>query len=201
MIVVIFLVKHLGRTAKRSTERKEKYHGLVRLLIITCGLTALFGLTWLFAALTVIDGSVAFQVIFALFNTTQGFFIFLLFCIFNTDARQLWKETLTKMIPSKVRSGKLKTSSQTKTLSGFKVSEKKSTLPTTLRAQNTSDTGTEGGSTLKRIVQEDVEESGHADLHTVVNEDSCEGYENPIFFERQLTPHGEHEIETFEVSL
>ena len=67
----------------------------VRLLISIIGVMFLFGLTWLFGALTVTGATLAFQVLFAIFNSLQGFFIFLFFCVCSKDARELWKETLT----------------------------------------------------------------------------------------------------------
>ena len=59
----------------------------------------LFGLTWLFGGLTVTgvldsNASVAFQVLFVVLNTFQGFYIFLFFCVFSKDARDSWLELL-----------------------------------------------------------------------------------------------------------
>ena len=55
---------------------------------------SLFGLTWLFAILTfsVTGLREAFQILFTLFNSFQGFFIFLFFCAINKEARESWKE-------------------------------------------------------------------------------------------------------------
>ena len=66
----------------------------IRLLISITGVMFLFGLTWLFAALTVSSASLVFQILFALFNSLQGFFIFLFFCVFSSDARESWKQML-----------------------------------------------------------------------------------------------------------
>ena len=60
----------------------------------------LFGLTWLFGALTVTGfgdtrASSAFQVLFVILNAFQGFFIFLFFCVFSKDARDSWLELLS----------------------------------------------------------------------------------------------------------
>ena len=54
----------------------------------------LFGLTWLFAILTfsVTGLRETFQILFTLFNSFQGFFIFLFFCAINKEARESWKE-------------------------------------------------------------------------------------------------------------
>ena len=58
------------------------------------GLMALFGLTWVFAAFTVNAASIAFQFLFAIFNSLQGFFIFLFFCVFGREGRELWLKVL-----------------------------------------------------------------------------------------------------------
>ena len=72
----------------------------IRLVISIAGIMFLFGLTWLFGALTVTGfgsatASTAFQVLFVICNAFQGFFIFLFFCVFNKDARDLWLELLS----------------------------------------------------------------------------------------------------------
>ena len=72
----------------------------IKLLVNTAGIMFLFGLTWLFGALTVTGfgsatASFAFQVLFVICNAFQGFFIFLFFCVFNKDARDLWLELLS----------------------------------------------------------------------------------------------------------
>ena len=55
---------------------------------------ALFGLTWLFAIFTVSFSGQngVFQILFTIFNSFQGFFIFLFFCVLNKEARDSWKE-------------------------------------------------------------------------------------------------------------
>ncbi len=96
VILVWVLVKHLWWPLNKSAKRRDIYHGTIRLLIIIAGLMALYSPLRLFAALTITGSSIAFQVIFAICNTTQSFFIFLLFCVLNGDARRLWKEAFTQ---------------------------------------------------------------------------------------------------------
>ena len=72
----------------------------IRLVISIAGIMFLFGLTWVFGALTVTGfgsatASFAFQILFVICNAFQGFFIFLFFCVFNKDARDLWLELLS----------------------------------------------------------------------------------------------------------
>ena len=54
----------------------------------------LFGITWLFAILTfsVTGLRETFQILFTLFNSFQGFFIFLFFCTISKEARESWRE-------------------------------------------------------------------------------------------------------------
>ena len=66
----------------------------IRLTISTMGVMALFGLTWTFGILTVREISTAFQFLFAIFNSLQGFFIFLFFCVFGKEGRDLWLQVL-----------------------------------------------------------------------------------------------------------
>ena len=63
-------------------------------MISIMGVMALFGLTWVFGALTVREASTAFQFLFAIFNSLQGFFIFLFFCVFGKEGRELWLQML-----------------------------------------------------------------------------------------------------------
>ena len=64
-------------------------------MISISGVMFLFGLTWLFAILTFSGLGGTFQVLFTIFNSFQGFFIFLFFCVFNKDAVESWKELLS----------------------------------------------------------------------------------------------------------
>ena len=57
----------------------------------------LFGLTWFFAILTFsIPGlRETGSILFTIFNSFQGFFIFLFFCVISKEARESWKEFLS----------------------------------------------------------------------------------------------------------
>ena len=57
----------------------------------------LFGLTWLFAAFTILEATIAFQFIFAILNSLQGFFIFLFYCVIAKDARMMWSSVLLRL--------------------------------------------------------------------------------------------------------
>ena len=65
---------------------------IIRLMISISGVMFLFGLNWV---LTVLAFSITGQILFIIFNTLQGFFIFLFFIVFNKEAVESWKELLS----------------------------------------------------------------------------------------------------------
>ena len=95
IIVVVVLIKHtrnkLGKTVTDKQQRKTN----IRLAISLFGVMILFGLTWVLGAFTISEASLTFQILFAFFNSLQGFFIFIFFCVLSPDVRQLWLQTIT----------------------------------------------------------------------------------------------------------
>ena len=99
VMVISVLIKHTQKTLGRNKEQMNK-KTVIRLLISIAGVMSLFGLTWLFGALTVTGfgsatASIVLQALFVICNAFQGFFIFLFFCVFNKDARESWLEVLS----------------------------------------------------------------------------------------------------------
>lgn len=92
--VVVILVRH-SRSSLGRVKEQQNSKTTVRLLISIVGIMSLFGLSWFFAALTVREASTAFQFLFVIFNSLQGFFIFIFFCVLSKDARELWRELLS----------------------------------------------------------------------------------------------------------
>ena len=87
------LIHHArGKASQKKEATKNK--DLVQMMISIGGVMFLFGLTWLFAILTFSAQGLreAFQILFTIFNSFQGFFIFLFFCAINKEARESWKE-------------------------------------------------------------------------------------------------------------
>ena len=92
VIITSVLIKHSWKRFRNKDKAKRQI--VVRLMISLIGVMALFGLMWVFGALTVREASIAFQFLFAIFNSLQGFFIFLFFCVFGKDGRELWLQVL-----------------------------------------------------------------------------------------------------------
>ena len=99
VMVMRVLIKQTQNKIGRTKEQMNKKTA-IRLLTSIAGVMSLFGLTWLFGALTVTGfgdarASTAFQVLFVICNAFQGFFICLFFCVFSKDARESWLELLS----------------------------------------------------------------------------------------------------------
>ena len=77
----IVLIKHL--LSKSTTNLQTICVQLSKFL----GVFILFGLTWIFGALTAIEADQAFEVVFTVINSLQGFLIFIFFCALNNDVR------------------------------------------------------------------------------------------------------------------
>ena len=91
--IVVTLIKHHRNKTGRVRDKKHDKSN-IRLLLSLMGIMFLFGVTWIFAAFTVREASLVFQIIFAVLNSFQGFFIFLFFCALSRDVRQLWMQLI-----------------------------------------------------------------------------------------------------------
>ena len=68
-------------------------NALHRLRIIAAFIL-LFSLTWLFGFLVIANGIIAFQYIFCILNSLQGFFIFIFYGLKNENVRKSWSDKL-----------------------------------------------------------------------------------------------------------
>ena len=96
IIVIFILVRHTRGTLSRKNESMG-IKTVACLMMTIVGIMFLFGISWLFAALTVTVEKIRYpsQVLFTIFNSLQGVFIFVYFCIFKKEARESWKEVLS----------------------------------------------------------------------------------------------------------
>ncbi|XP_047141677.1 uncharacterized protein LOC105843740 isoform X1 [Hydra vulgaris] len=85
--VVILLLAIKGIDSNSSLQNKMKKKKKVR-IAFACSL--LLGTTWLFAILAVGKLKVAFQWLFCIFNSLQGFFIFLFYTLDNKKVKEQW---------------------------------------------------------------------------------------------------------------
>ena len=96
VIVVVIVVRQKQR--KLSREKKPvDLKTFIRPMISLAGIMILFGIAWLFGALTNIDKVEIHktnEVLFVIFYFFQGFFIFVFFCIVNKEVRESWSKLL-----------------------------------------------------------------------------------------------------------
>ncbi|KAK7481932.1 hypothetical protein BaRGS_00026840 [Batillaria attramentaria] len=66
------------------------------------GVAVLLGVTWVFGLLSIDDTSqVVFNYLFAVFNSLQGLFIFLFYCVFNKNTRAAWQRCFRTCVTSR----------------------------------------------------------------------------------------------------
>ncbi|XP_072033917.1 adhesion G protein-coupled receptor L2-like [Amphiura filiformis] len=85
-VILIMVLRILVISAKTKSDGdydhiKAGLKGAVLLL-------PLLGITWLFGVISVNAHTVVFLYLFAIFNSLQGVFIFLLYCVFNAEVRR-----------------------------------------------------------------------------------------------------------------
>ena len=90
--VIFVLIKHVRSSAKLKNTTISK-NEMIRLTFSIGGVMLLFGLTWMFAILTFNVSGLreVFQILFAIFNTFQGLYVFLFICVMSSDVRDEWK--------------------------------------------------------------------------------------------------------------
>ena len=90
IVVITIIIKH---TVKRSIDHKKKTDSIQLMMNIT-SVFVLFGLTWIFGALTIMKAAPTFEIVFAILNSFQGFLIFIFFCVLKKEIRSSWGDTL-----------------------------------------------------------------------------------------------------------
>eukprot|EP00731_Ephydatia_muelleri_P009408 Em0004g1746a len=92
IIVISVIIKH---TIKRSNDHFKKTP-TIQLMANIISVFVLFGLTWIFGALTIMKAATTFQIMFTLLNSFQGFLIFIFFCVLNKEIRSSWTQILKR---------------------------------------------------------------------------------------------------------
>ena len=98
VLVIRVLIKHSRKKfvdVKKEEDRKKSVKVTIKTLISVISIMTIFGMTWVFGFFTIREASQAFQWLFVLFNSLQGFFLFFFFCLLAQDAREDWIDVLT----------------------------------------------------------------------------------------------------------
>ena len=97
---VIFLLG-VRVVVTQSRKKKISVKSAIKTMITIVGLMVIFGLTWLFGALTVRETSTVAQYLFVIFNGFQGFLFFVFICVIGKDGREFWTYVITSSLRRK----------------------------------------------------------------------------------------------------
>ena len=106
-VILMMVTYKLHQNSKKkatnlSNQNKDKNLGIKRLASearIAFACNVLLGITWIFALLAVGKATMVFQWSFCVFNSLQGFFIFLFYTVRSQDVRKAWAEKIKKKKP------------------------------------------------------------------------------------------------------
>ena len=82
------------RSSKIMDEKTSESVFNLKLAKITLSCSILLGLTWLFGFLAVGELTTLMQYLFCIFNSLQGFFIFIFYTLTNDEVKKEWKNAL-----------------------------------------------------------------------------------------------------------
>ncbi|XP_032085514.1 adhesion G-protein coupled receptor D1 [Thamnophis elegans] len=95
IVVNICILIAVTRVISRISAENYKVHGEANALKLTAKAVAvllpILGSSWIFGILAVNERALVFQYMFAIFNSLQGFFIFLFHCLLNSEVRAAFK--------------------------------------------------------------------------------------------------------------
>jgi len=94
-VVFVLVMRQLHSAARRKLTQSQHTHAAIHLQR-AASVMILLGLTWAFAFFAIGGANIAFQYLFAVFNSLQGLFIFIFYCASRKDVQQAWKEMLTR---------------------------------------------------------------------------------------------------------
>ena len=95
IVAFCFIIRSLLTSSSKVTSSVQKASGFQQARQ-GIAIMVLLGLTWLFGILAINDAKIAFQYLFCIFNTLQGLFVFILFCILPTTIREQLRGLLRK---------------------------------------------------------------------------------------------------------
>ena len=94
--VMYNLYQHGKKRARKLFDSAEKKNPIIDIALIISqariafACNVLLGITWIFALLAVGKATMYFQWLFCIFNSLQGFFIFVFYTLRNQDVKRAW---------------------------------------------------------------------------------------------------------------
>ena len=93
-LILCLVLQSIGKEKNLQKTKQMKKITKVR---IAAALSVLMGITWIFGFLSFWKLTVPFQFVFCIFNSLQGFFIFVFFCARIKDVQNEWKQVFSRI--------------------------------------------------------------------------------------------------------
>ena len=88
-IAFVFILRSLIKSGSKITSTKKTSR--VEQARRGAAISVYLGLTWISGFLAIGDAKLVFQYLFCIFNSLQGFLIFLFYCVFSTEVRAKYR--------------------------------------------------------------------------------------------------------------
>ena len=89
---MIFLAMVLRSLFRKSNLTKDRSTDAVTKARIAISCSVLLGITWILGLFAVEELTLTFQILFCVFNSLQGLFIFIFYCARNREVQREWKK-------------------------------------------------------------------------------------------------------------
>ena len=87
-VIFIFVLWRLYHSHDASADKRDTILWRSRTGL---AIMVLLGLTWVFGAFAIKDAKLVFEYLFCIFNSLQGFFIFIFHCVRRPEVRSKWR--------------------------------------------------------------------------------------------------------------
>ena len=94
LILVLRGIHNTPSNVRTSKSIDEETPYMLKLAKITIACSVLLGVTWLFGFLAVGELTEVMQYLFCIFNSLQGFFIFVFYTLTNAEVKKEWANLL-----------------------------------------------------------------------------------------------------------
>lgn len=92
-VILVFVMKALTNRSI-ATQNVHSSSKLLKEVKITMACSVLLGLTWIFGLFAIGEATEVFQWLFTIFNSLQGFFIFIFYTLTSPEVQKEWKKEL-----------------------------------------------------------------------------------------------------------
>ncbi|KAH9523813.1 hypothetical protein Btru_047102 [Bulinus truncatus] len=104
IMVVISLCNRKDMSKYSSVRSNQTFVNIRASFICFC----LLGLTWIFGFLAIDDARIVFQYLFCIFNSLQGFIIFMMMTVRDKNVRSFWQSKLSSCFKPSTKRGRYK---------------------------------------------------------------------------------------------